>query len=75
MSDLIRTPHGWGYPPIPPRPCGSTSFMVGWLFCRCVSAAGGGHLTYRCKACNAVMVRECVGAVPLPGPMESYGCR
>jgi hypothetical protein len=76
MTSLARTPNGWTYPPHPPCPCGASGELVGWSWCRCASAAeSGGHLSYRCRGCDAVRVPECAGAVPMPGPMESYGCR
>lgn len=76
MSDLIRTRHGWTVPAPGPCLCGDGRVMVGWSWCRCVAAGeSGGHLSYRCRGCDGVRMPGCAGAVPLPGPMEEYGCR
>lgn len=72
MTDLIHTPAGWVYPDPGPCPCGETGATCGWLFCRCASAVGGGHPSWRCRACDGVRVLGCVGAVPVP---NEYGGR
>lgn len=61
--DLIRTPAGWAYPDPGPCPCGVTAATVGFEFCRCAGAVGGGHPAWRCRACDEVRTLGCVGAV------------
>lgn len=70
MPDLIRTPAGWTYPPRESCPCGAGE-LVGWTFCQCVTAEGGGHPSWRCRDCDAVAVLGCSGAVPV---LNEYGC-
>lgn len=70
--DLIRIPAGWAYPDPGPCGCGETAARRSWEFCRCVSASGGGHPAWRCRACDTVRTLGCVGLVPVP---NEYGGR
>lgn len=68
--DLIKTAHGWTYPDPGPCPCGEAGAMVGFEFCRCAGADGGGHPSWRCRACDEVRTLGCVGRVEVP---NTYG--
>lgn len=64
--DLIRTRGGWTYPDPGPCVCGVAEVStVGFQFCRCAGAAGGGHPSWRCRACDQVRTLGCFGAVPV----------
>ena len=72
MTDLIHTPAGWTYPDPGPCPCGAQGAIVGWAFCRCAGAYGGGHPSWRCQACAGVRTLGCEGAMPVS---HEYGGR
>lgn len=67
---LIRTAHGWTYPDPGPCPCGAASAVCGWAFCMCAGAIGGGHPSWRCRACDSVQTLGCVGRVEV---LNEYG--
>lgn len=71
-TQLIRTPAGWTYPDPGPCPCGVIAAMVGFEFCRCAGALGGGHPAWRCRACDEVRTLGCVGRIEVP---NTYGGR
>jgi hypothetical protein len=64
--DLIKTPHGWGYPDPGPCPCGESAARRGWEFCGCSSASSGGHPSWRCRACDQVRTLGCKGHIEVP---------
>lgn len=63
LMHLIHTPAGWTYPDLGPCPCGDDAATVGWAFCGCAGASGGGHPSWRCSACDEVRTLGCVGRV------------
>lgn len=71
MTQLLQTPAGWTYPDPGPCACGEAAAMVGWAFCRCEGASGGGHPSWRCQDCDAVRVLGCVGRIEV---LNEYGC-
>lgn len=71
-TTLIHTPRGWTYPDPGSCRCGERAALRGWEFCRCAGASGGGHPSWRCRACGTVRALGCVGLIPV---MNEYGGR
>lgn len=69
---LIHTPAGWTYPDPGPCPCSETGAWRGFEFCQCAGAVGGGHPSWRCRACDQVRTLGCVGWVEV---LNEYGGR
>lgn len=70
--ELIRTRHGWTHPKPGPCACGESAAWVSFQFCRCAGAEGGGHISWRCRACDQVRMLGCAGKVEVP---NEYGGR
>lgn len=68
--DLIRNRNGWTYPDPGPCTCGETNAWVSFQFCQCTGAIGGGHPSWRCRACDEVRTLGCVGRVEV---LNEYG--
>lgn len=62
---LIKTRDGWTHPDPGPCECGESRARRGFRFCRCASASGGGHPSWRCYSCDRVRTLGCAGAVPV----------